>query len=90
MKTTKYQQPTQEQIEALRKFAAANGRSWKSKLNHCWMRSYYGDYPGVERSDILQGIRNELGPTWLDRFKLTNYGEAPKTLQHIEIRAERS
>lgn len=64
--------PTAEQIEALKKFAEANGRTWKSKLNHCWMRAYYGDYPGAaERSHILQGIRNEFGPSWLSSFRLS-------------------
>jgi hypothetical protein len=62
--------PTAEQIQALRTFAAANGRTWKSKLNEAWMSGRYNDYSGTERSDLLQQVRNNLGPSWLVRFIL--------------------
>lgn len=62
--------PTAEQMEALRTFAAANGRTWKSKLNDAWMSGRYSDYPATDRCDLLQQVRNNLGPSWLVRFRL--------------------
>lgn len=62
--------PTNEQLAALRTFANANGRTWKSKLRHCWEISRYDDYPGTDRYDLLQTVRNTLGPSWLVRFTL--------------------
>ena len=56
------QGPSQEQVDALREYAAENGRAWKSKLNHEWMTG--------QQSGILQQIRNQFGPSWLIRFKL--------------------
>ncbi len=62
--------PTAEQMEALRTFAAANGRNWKQSLRHCWETGCYSDYSGTERSDLLQRVRNSFGPSWLVRFRL--------------------
>lgn len=59
-----------QQIEALRQFAAANGRTWKSSLRHCWEAGCYSNYSGTERSDLLQQVRNQFGPSWLVRFRL--------------------
>lgn len=67
--------PTTEQIEALKTFAAANGRTWKQALRHAWETGRYDDYNGTERSDLLQQVRNSFGPSWLIRFSL-KYGEA--------------
>ena len=64
---------SQEQIDALKEFAEANGRSWKSKLNHCWMTGLYRMYNGTGKSHVLQGIRNQFGPTWLSRFSLKGF-----------------
>jgi hypothetical protein len=57
-----------DQIRALRTFAEANGRSWKSKLNHAWSTGRYRDYNGADDEGSLQQIRNRFGPTWLTRF----------------------
>ena len=47
---------TPEQLAALRKFAAAEGRFWKAKLLEMWMRAYY---PGHEEyGHCLQQVRN--------------------------------
>lgn len=62
--------PNAEQIEALKQFAAANGRTWKSALRHCWETGRYNDYSGTQRCDLLQQIRNGFGPSWLVRFSL--------------------
>ena len=57
-----------EQLEALRTFAKANGRAWKSKLNDEWMTGRYAVYNGTDDYGSLQQIRNRFGPTWLARF----------------------
>jgi len=55
--------PTTTQLEALRQYANENGRTWKSKLNTEWMN-------GTCDSNVLMSVRNQLGPTWLTKFKL--------------------
>lgn len=58
---------TLEQLTALRLFASAHGRNWKSELRQAWMT---GNYPTGSTLPYLQQIRNEFGPTWLVRFSL--------------------
>jgi len=65
-------QPTQEQLKALREFASRNGRNWKSALNAKWMNGAY-DWD-VDDSASLQQIRNNLGPSWLITYKLPKGG----------------
>lgn len=55
---------TSEQLAALQKFAAANGRTWKSKLLDLWMSGKN------ENSGALRQVRNNLGGRWLLKFKL--------------------
>jgi hypothetical protein len=63
--------PTEEQLEAVKRFAGANGRCWKSELWTLWMNGAYsravlgGADPG-----LLQQVRNACGPRWLARFSL--------------------
>jgi hypothetical protein len=61
-----------QQIQALKLFAAAHGRNWKSALRNLWMNGAY-NYAvlGGADSACLQQIRNELGPSWLVRFSLS-------------------
>jgi hypothetical protein len=63
--------PNAEQIEALRLFASANGRNWKSELSNLWMNGAY-NYAVLGGADpgCLQQVRNEFGPSWLVRFSL--------------------
>jgi hypothetical protein len=69
--------PSTEQIEALKEFAEAHGRNWKSALREAWMT---GNYEGIEpygkTAAYLQQVRNTFGPSWLVRFRLD---EDPKT-----------
>jgi len=60
---------TEEQLTALKRFKNANGRTWKFKLNVCWMRALY---PGVSDADgcLLQRVRNSIGPSGLVKLKL--------------------
>lgn len=55
------------EADALRAYAAANGRNWKAKLRQDWQRSRY---PSVEGSHAapLQHLRNYAGASWLKRF----------------------
>jgi hypothetical protein len=63
--------PSTEQIEALKEFAVAHGRNWKSALREAWMT---GNYEGIEpygnTAAYLQQIRNTFGPSWLAKFRL--------------------
>lgn len=65
--------PNGAQLAALQRYAAANGRDWKSKLNADWMRARY---PSVDFDDgaCLQQLRNILGPSWLVKYKLPEEG----------------
>lgn len=49
-------EPDAEEIEALRTFAAGEGRTWKSKLRQMWMNAYYPGYDEI--SGHLQMLRN--------------------------------
>ena len=53
---------TVEEREALRAFAAEQGRCWKAELRKQWMNA--------SASPLLHGLRNRLGPSWLVRFRL--------------------
>ena len=64
----KQSKPTAEQLNALAIWAEENGRNWKSALRQAWMT---GDYGTFDRSNILQGIRNQFGPSWLVSFRLS-------------------
>lgn len=57
---------TTEELTALQRFAAQNGRTWKSKLNELWASGRN------ENSGPLRTIRNDFGPSWLAKFKLLN------------------
>lgn len=63
--------PTQEQLQALVRFAAANGRRWKVILMGKWETGK--DEREVD-GGLLRQVRNNLGPTWLTRFRLPTSG----------------
>jgi hypothetical protein len=62
-----HRQLTNEEHEALEAFAAEFGRNkWRSMLNDVYWynaRIWIGPKPGM--GNVLHGIRNEFGPTWL-------------------------
>lgn len=58
-------QLTPADLAALRSYAEENGRNWKQALGLDW---YHARAHG-ERGAILHGLRNNLGPDWLARFK---------------------
>jgi len=68
--TTK--KPNTEQKAAVLRFATAygHGRQWKAQLRACWERSRYLGVTSQEDAAILQGVRNQLGPSWLARVTL--------------------
>lgn len=59
----------QAQLDALQEWARVEGRSWKIKLAYAWAD---GNYHGSKHSGMLQQIRNQFGPTWLDQFSFKN------------------
>lgn len=59
---------TVDQFNAVRAWAEAYGRTWKSELSRSWMT---GNYHGHnEISCYLQQVRNQHGPSWLVKFNL--------------------
>lgn len=65
------QQPNEEQIAAIVRFAKANGRSWRVTLWAAWMNGYSRCVVPQDGDEAhLQQLRNQLGPSWLDSFKL--------------------
>lgn len=75
-------EPTEEQIAALRQYAAENGRNWKSALNADWMRA--SAKINGEHSALLQQIRNEFGPSWLVKFKLAAVLQGAQDLELVD------
>lgn len=56
------------QLRAINRWALLEGRRWKQALSYAWAD---GNYHGFSDYGILQGIRNQFGPTWLmDEFNL--------------------
>jgi hypothetical protein len=62
---------TSEEKQALRVFAAENGRSWKAKLSmvYWYNARIYRDRSGKQWPQ-LHSLRNEFGPSWLAKYKL--------------------
>lgn len=58
---------TKEQTIALNEWIESRGRSWKSKLHTAWQT---GNYYGFAGKNVLQRIRNTLGPSWLKKAKI--------------------
>lgn len=73
-------QPTLEQVAALQAYAKAHGRCWKSQLREAWMTGIYGS---GDDSQHLQQVRNNLGPSWLTRYRLPN--STSKAIKQAEV-----
>ncbi len=61
-----YRELEADEIAALQAFADAHGRRWKSELSDVYWynaRIWIGPVPNM--GNVLHGIRNEFGPTWL-------------------------
>lgn len=54
---------TIEQLCAIQEYAAVNGARWKTKLGLLWQSG--------QDKGLLRQVRNELGPEWLQKFKLS-------------------
>ena len=68
-----YRNITIEELDAVRAFAAAHGRTWKSQLNNTywWNARIWRDDDGSTRhGTVLHGLRNSLGCSWLRWFEL--------------------
>jgi hypothetical protein len=60
---------TDAEHTAVAKYAKENGRSWKQRLNDDWSNA--------RTRGPLQRLRNDLGPEWLQGFKLTTRETCP-------------
>jgi hypothetical protein len=56
---------TPEQAQRLVIFARYYGRTWKSELNDMWQS---GRDANEVDGHLLRQIRNQQGPTWLDKL----------------------
>lgn len=63
-------EPTIEQWEALKAYAAEHGRTWKAQLHDEWMNACQG-ISDPDQQALLQQIRNTFGPRWLRRIRIT-------------------
>lgn len=61
-------EPTAEQLEVLKAFAAKYGRTWKAVLRDAWITGRDEREPN---SALLRQVRNQLGPRWLVSFRLS-------------------
>jgi hypothetical protein len=59
---------TDEQLDALRKYARTYGRTWKNELRSDWLSACASVDPDI--AGQLQQLRNSHGPAWLTTFKL--------------------
>ena len=63
-------EPTIEQWNALKTFAASHGRTWKASLRDEWMNACQG-ISDPDQQRLLQQIRNTFGPRWLMLIDIT-------------------
>ena len=63
----KRKQPTLPQLDVIHAYANKHGRNWKSRLRDSWENGIYFD---EGNSNVLQTIRNEFGPSWLNSFRI--------------------
>ena len=64
---------TDDELEAVQAFAAANGRAWKETLAFTYWynaRIWHNRAGEPDQGHLLHGLRNRLGPRWLKTFKL--------------------
>lgn len=59
--------PNAEQLEALKTYASKHGRSWKQELLNDWLSGKDAHHPN---GHLLRQVRNQFGPTWLNKFSL--------------------
>jgi len=57
-----FKAPTLEQLRAIREYAETHGRMWKAHLRSEWETG--------QTEPLLQQVRNQLGPGWLNKFSL--------------------
>ena len=57
-------EPTVEQWEALKAYAAEHGRTWKAALREDWMDACQ-NISDPNQQALLQQLRNTFGPRWL-------------------------
>jgi hypothetical protein len=69
-----------EQLEAIKKYADSHGRQWKWCLNAEWQRGCCGLMDQAYAVTLLS-IRNQFGPTWLQRFNIKKATNLPKVEQ---------
>lgn len=59
------------QARAIYSFAQRAGHQWRSKLRNLWINDRIQRTPELkEEAALLQQVRNDLGPHWLDKIKL--------------------
>jgi hypothetical protein len=61
------EQPTDEQLEAIKAFAKKHGPHWKADLGAAWANGKDTNEPN---GHLLRQVRNNFGPRWLIKFKL--------------------
>ena len=64
--------PTADQLAAVKAFAGKYGRNWKAALRFSWETGNYPFAPMANESALLQQLRNQFGPRWLNAFRLEN------------------
>ena len=60
-------EPSPSQAQAIAAFAKKHGRQWKSELNNAWLN---GDDAREPDGHLLRQVRNQLGPSWLQSYRL--------------------
>jgi hypothetical protein len=58
---------TTSEKQALKLFAAQQGRQWKAALRQMWETGHY--WGTDSKVSILQSLRNRIGPAGLDRVR---------------------
>lgn len=66
--------PNKDQASALVRFAELHGHYWKKSLRNLWAGDPFVFVLEVDRP-LLQQIRNQFGPRWLNKVSLAQVKE---------------
>jgi hypothetical protein len=79
---------TETEREALRRWVATYGRTWKADLLQAWQKANYG--AREDDSATLQSLRNDRGPRWLSRLTRKQIGLGDAVAWKPEVIADNS
>ena len=81
-----YNEPNAQQYAAVLAFSEKCGRQWKDRLRNLWMTGNYSKHAiSTDQAALLQQVRNQCGPAWLENERLSRKVEPVLAVHSIEL-----